>query len=218
MGFLPRPAVARQGFMLNLYKHLEKRRVVLTRLSKLFVRIFQHKNFKKILGPNLALFIVVTSFMPIKADSEGQNYQERVLQLDNIPLKTEHGTQYPVEKVIITQRFHFFHPGIDLDGVIGNPIKPFMNGYVENIQYSRFAYGNAITLNHGNGISSLYAHFSKIYVKKGQEVKLNTTLGDMGSTGRSSGDHLHFEIWENGLPINPLSVLPRIQPYLSSAK
>jgi murein DD-endopeptidase MepM/ murein hydrolase activator NlpD len=84
-----------------------------------------------------------------------------------------------------------------------------MAGFVEEISYSRLAYGNAVIVNHGNKITSLYAHLSKIEVEKGQEVNIETKLGEMGATGRAWGDHLHLEIRDHGYPINPFSVLPR---------
>ena len=70
-------------------------------------------------------------------------------------------------------------------------------------------YGNAILINHGSGFLSLYAHLSKILVKKDDIVTNQTVIGKIGATGRAFGDHLHLEIYENGKTINPLSVLPR---------
>lgn len=88
-------------------------------------------------------------------------------------------------------------------------MRPVMAGTVEAIQYSGFAYGNAVLVRHGDNFSSLYAHLSKITVSEDQKVDLHTVIGEVGSTGRSSGDHLHLEIRENGRPINPLSMLPK---------
>jgi murein DD-endopeptidase MepM/ murein hydrolase activator NlpD len=83
-----------------------------------------------------------------------------------------------------------------------------MVGVIENVSYSRFAYGNAVIINHGNGITSLYAHLSIVEAEEGQEVTMDTKLGEMGATGRSFGDHLHLEVRDHGRAINPLSVLP----------
>lgn len=71
------------------------------------------------------------------------------------------------------------------------------------------AYGNEVLLDHGNGMKTRYAHLSKITVAAGQQVSQGQTLGISGSTGRSSGPHLHFEVLKNGLLINPLGVVSR---------
>jgi murein DD-endopeptidase MepM/ murein hydrolase activator NlpD len=126
-----------------------------------------------------------------------------------VVLTTEQSTQYPVKEVKITQGYRFYHPGIDLDGATGNPIKPIMGGVVERTEYSRFDYGKSVVISHGGGIESRYAHLSKIDVFVGEEVSKETKLGEMGATGRAFGDHLHLEVYQDGKPINPLSVLPK---------
>jgi murein DD-endopeptidase MepM/ murein hydrolase activator NlpD len=83
-----------------------------------------------------------------------------------------------------------------------------MDGVVAEIQHSRFAYGNAVIINHDGNLTSLYAHLSKIDVKEGQSITTLTKIGEMGATGHAFGDHLHLEIRKNGLPINPFSILP----------
>lgn len=176
---------------------------------RFFRHIFEHKRIKKLLGANIAFMLIVSSFMP--TSTLGKNIEEEniVITTNNIPLTTEVSIQYPVQNVRITQEYKFYHPGIDLDGITGDTINPIKNGKVVNISYSRFAYGNSVIIDHGNKLTSLYAHLSKIDVKKGQEVDTNTKLGEMGATGRSFGDHLHLEVRDHGIPINPLSVLPR---------
>lgn len=125
------------------------------------------------------------------------------------PIKTEIGTRFPVEKISITQTYSFIHPGLDLDGVTGDPIISIKKGTVVHVSREKFSYGNSVIIDHGNGLTSLYAHLSKIYVKEGQMVTTDTQIGEMGATGHAFGDHLHFEVRENGIRINPLSVLPR---------
>ena len=68
-------------------------------------------------------------------------------------------------------------------------------------------YGNRVMIDHGNGYKTLYAHLSKIYVVQGQSVARGAAIGQMGSTGRSTGTHLHFEIIQNGVHLNPLNFL-----------
>src|SRR4030066_184901 len=80
---------------------------------------------------------------------------------------------------------------------------------VEAIDRSKYAYGNAVLIDHGNSITSLYAHLSKIEVTVNEEVDMNTEIGEVGATGRSTGDHLHLEIRDHGVPFNPSFVLPK---------
>jgi murein DD-endopeptidase MepM/ murein hydrolase activator NlpD len=178
------------------------------KVSRYFRHIFEHKNIKKVLGANLAVALIATSFMPAKINVEAATDQNIIAEATG-PFTTERVVQYPVGKISITQGFKVFHPGLDLDGITGDPIKPIKKGVVEAISRSKFAYGNAIIINHGDNITSLYAHLSKIFVSEGDEVTTNSVIGEMGATGRSFGDHLHLEVRDNGVPINPYLVLPR---------
>lgn len=180
-----------------------------TFLSRFFRHIFEHKNIKKAVAANFAVITVATSLMPQSAAVQAQEFSENPTVEGQVVLVTEKGSQYPTAELRITQRFSFFHPGIDLDGVTGDEIKPIKPGKVVHVDHSKFAYGNSVIVDHGNKIASLYAHLSKIEVKEGQNVDMNTKLGEMGATGRSFGDHLHIEVYDHGKPINPLSVLPR---------
>jgi murein DD-endopeptidase MepM/ murein hydrolase activator NlpD len=178
---------------------------------KFFRHVFEHRKIKTILGSNIALMLIATSFIPSNAIGSINPPTNEVLIVNEAeaPISTKVAIQLPVEVKRVTQGYGFFHPGIDLDGTTGDPIKPMKNGKVIKIDHSRFAYGNSIIVDHGNNLTSLYAHLSKIYVKEGQEVTTDTVLGEMGSTGRSTGDHLHLEVRDHGIPINPLSVLPK---------
>ena len=180
-----------------------------SRVSRVFTHIFTHKHIKKILGGNIAAAILLTNFMPVNAAFDG-TVELNSVGTEIVATKTEKGIQNPLDGTIkINQGYSFFHPGVDLEGVTGDPVKPIMAGKIEAIQYSKFSYGNAIIVNHGSGTSSLYAHLSKIEVTTGQEVAKTTEIGKVGSTGHSTGDHLHLEIHQDGHTINPLSVLPR---------
>ena len=171
-------------------------------------RAFAHKNIKKVLGTNLALMVVATSFIPTNGLANAATADVVISEKETV-LKTERAAQFPVETVKITQGYRVFHPGIDLDGVTGDAIRPVKNGRVKEVSYSRFAYGNAILVDHGNEVASLYAHLSEIDVEPNQEVTTETVIGEMGATGRAFGDHLHLEIYQDGRAVNPLAVLPR---------
>jgi len=175
---------------------------------KFFRHIFEHKKVKALLGTNIAFMIVASSFVPNTTLGESTGSIETI-DGTLTPIKTEIAIQNPVENVKITQDYKFYHPGLDLDGITGDTIKPIKKGVVVDVSHSKFAYGNSVIIDHGQQITSLYAHLSQIDVSKGQEVTTDTKLGEMGATGRSYGDHLHLEVRDHGIPINPLSVLPR---------
>lgn len=99
------------------------------------------------------------------------------------------------------------HTGIDIGVGYGTPIKAASYGTV--ILAQRYGgYGNATVVDHGGGLSTLYAHQSKIIVKVGQKVDLGQVIGYVGCTGYCTGPHLHFETRENGTPVDPMKYLP----------
>jgi murein DD-endopeptidase MepM/ murein hydrolase activator NlpD len=107
----------------------------------------------------------------------------------------------------ITQYFWARHPGIDLANSKGTPVVAADDGYVELVGWEPTGYGNMILLNHGNGTISRYAHLSAFAVDAGQSVKKGQLIGRIGSTGRSTGPHLHFEVIVNGVHRNPVGLL-----------
>ena len=100
------------------------------------------------------------------------------------------------------------HTGIDMACPTGTPIRAAMSGIVAYVGWSNI-FGNYIIINHGNGYQSLYGHMSQTIAKKGQAVDHNTKIGLVGSTGYSTGPHLHFTIYKNGNLVDPLSLLKR---------
>lgn len=108
----------------------------------------------------------------------------------------------------ITSRYGGYrgHTGMDIDGDTGDAIKAAKAGKVTFAAYSG-GYGKNVVIDHGNGIKTRYAHCSKIYVKVGDKVAAGEVIAAVGSTGRSTGSHLHFEVIKNGGFINPASVL-----------
>lgn len=102
--------------------------------------------------------------------------------------------------------YQLFHTGIDIAnpyGRIGDPIHPFMDGTVTYAGEIFWGYGKHIIIDHGNNISSLYGHLSKIFVYPGQKVTITDIIGNEGSTGWSTGPHVHFQISVFGIPVNP---------------
>jgi murein DD-endopeptidase MepM/ murein hydrolase activator NlpD len=103
-----------------------------------------------------------------------------------------------------------YHKGVDLVGV-NKHIYPINNGTVVTVGYDSGGYGNYVIISHGDDYWSLYAHMKQVYVGKGQTVNKNTILGVEGSTGRSTGSHLHLEIRKGSNSssnvINPITFL-----------
>ncbi len=121
-------------------------------------------------------------------------------------------TTWPMNGAITTKfgvphrPFQPFHTGIDIsDGQRSGstPIKPFKSGRVIETVRSKVGLGNNVVIDHGGGMTSVYAHLSSITVQVGQEVDKKAILGYAGSTGASTGTHLHFEIRINGKPVDP---------------
>jgi len=149
-------------------------------------------------------------------------------QLDQL----EHGTiaipsAEPVKGVAFTSGFgvrsdpfrgtRAMHAGIDLAGPVGTPIYATADGVVERSEYHNGGYGNLIELNHGRGIQTRYGHLSRSMVSAGQRVKRGDMIGLMGSTGRSTGSHLHYEVRIDGKAVNPVPFM-QSSDYLQSVQ
>lgn len=104
-------------------------------------------------------------------------------------------------------RWGRMHEGIDIASNAGPPVVAALAGTVSFAGWES-GYGNLVKINHGNGLETRYGHLASIAVAKGQPVATGTQVGVMGSTGRSTGTHLHFEVRVGGTPFNPLGALP----------
>jgi murein DD-endopeptidase MepM/ murein hydrolase activator NlpD len=101
-----------------------------------------------------------------------------------------------------------FHPGLDISGVQGQQIHAPADGIVSSAGYNG-NYGNQITIDHGFGLTTRYGHLSRFAVVNGQQVRRGEVIGYVGSTGRSTSAHLHYEVLMNGQLTNPLQLLSR---------
>ena len=100
-----------------------------------------------------------------------------------------------------------FHPGIDIANDLGTPIIATADGIVEYAGWDSGGYGNMVDINHGNGLMTRYDHASQVVVTAGQYVKRGQLIAYMGSTGFSTGPHVHYEVQVNGQRVNPISYL-----------
>ncbi|MBI3559289.1 M23 family metallopeptidase [Candidatus Gottesmanbacteria bacterium] len=128
-----------------------------------------------------------------------------------IDVTTVELVQKPVDFSYESRGFSWIHSGADLVAQTGTPVKPIMAGTVKETNRWYFGFGNHVIIDHGAGLESIYGHLSKINVEAGQKVTLNTVIGEVGSTGFSTGPHLHLEIHQNGNLVNPADMVPGVK-------
>ncbi|AAC07844.1 M23 family metallopeptidase [Aquifex aeolicus] len=140
----------------------------------------------------------------------------KVLKTPTIPGISRLELSKPLNKLVVTSEFgeirlingkrKSVHRGVDFRAKEGELVYAIMPGKVR-LTGNFFFTGNTVIVEHGQGLYSLYAHLSEILVKEGQLVKAGELIGRAGSTGRSTGPHLHLGLYLNGIPFNPLSLL-----------
>ncbi len=111
------------------------------------------------------------------------------------------GFGYRIDPIYKTVKFH---SGLDFTAPSGTPIYATGDGTIEESSLSDVGYGNHVVVNHGYGYKSLYGHMVRIKAKRGQAVKRGDVLGWVGSTGKSTGPHCHYEVMKNGVKVDPV--------------
>ncbi len=171
--------------------------------------------------PIIAVIILTQTGINIVSDSlVGLNPETQTVVIlnpaDGSVLKEIDATiVWPVLGVITLEfaqssSYQIFHTGIDIanaQGRVGDQITPMMDGTITYAGEISWGYGKHIIVDHGDNITTVYAHLDRIFVYKGQTVKVGDTIGHMGSTGWSTGPHLHFETRVFGIPVNPMAFL-----------
>ncbi|MFA5030561.1 MAG: M23 family metallopeptidase [Patescibacteria group bacterium] len=114
---------------------------------------------------------------------------------------------WPTTSHRINQYYRYGHTGVDIDGDYSSPMYAAAAGVVSKVAYLNYGYGYHVIITHSDGTQTVYAHASKIFVTQGQHVSQGQTIAMVGTTGRSTGTHLHFEIIIGGHKINPLSYI-----------
>lgn len=170
-------------------------------------------NFFQIIGVNLAgLAFFAGIVIPQTQDMASSLEVVRETQKNVIIVEQSASIfQWPLKEFGISQGFSVYHPGMDLTDPIGTPIYPIADGSVTWVKYLAFGYGSHVLITHDDGMQSLYAHMSKVLVQEGQRVTKNTQVGLIGITGWTTGSHLHFEVYQDGTPTNPMEILPEIK-------
>jgi hypothetical protein len=137
-----------------------------------------------------------TNVVASEVDTTSVKYEgEMIMPLRNPP------------RLQITSRFSSWHPAVDLSTELGTPLYPVADGVVVSTGSSIWAYGKVVVIDHGDGFTSLYAHMHRVDVSVGQYVNKDTSIGTVGSTGNSSGPHVHLEIRKDGVALNPIGVV-----------
>ena len=126
----------------------------------------------------------------------------------NVQMTSPFGARFhPIRQTIV------FHEGVDLAGPAGQPVYATGDGVVESAEFNFSGYGNVIVIDHGFGYKTRYAHLQEIRVAEGQVVIRGDRIGTLGSSGLSTGPHLHYEVLYRGVPINPWNFLnPDVSP------
>lgn len=203
---LSKKAVRRVALNLRLSKKSPKVRKRLKGLTKYFAKC-------TFIGLTLLFFsgyYPVWDFPPIKSSQAIAAEQTQQMQKDEII-----AASFPQPVILphdgyLSTRFSLFHPGVDIATALSTPIHPITSGKVTSINMGFWGYGNHVIISHTNGFKSLYGHMGKVFVKTGQEVTTDTSLGEVGMTGFSSGPHTHLEITYNEEYLDPLLILPEI--------
>ncbi len=218
----------KQEKVFQLKASLEDKKKRLERYLKLLAE--KHKRYSSLVRKRQELLKKLRKERE-KTEEELENYEQiskkiqRELQQLIIKAQREHKLRYtggvflwPTNSTYITSPFGYrwhpilggyrFHSGIDIAGDYGDPIYAAASGVVIMARYYD-GYGYTVIIDHGSGISTLYAHCSRILVRVGQSVLAGQEIAEIGSTGRSTGPHLHFEVRIDGKPVNPLHFLSR---------
>lgn len=179
-----------------------------------------------LLLPVIAVIILTQTGLNIVSDKLAQvDSQNQTIQIldpkdGSVVKEISPVIAWPVKGVITLEfgesdlPYQLLHTGIDIanpDGQKGDDIHPFMEGTVTYAGEIFWGFGKHIIIDHGDNITSLYGHLDKIYVYKGQKVGIDTVIGKEGSTGWSTGPHVHFQINVYGIPVNPRTFLSQEQ-------
>lgn len=179
----------------------------ITEASKILVA---NELFSESINPNTSLFIPGAT-LPWEEERvvavERSGPTERIVSADIFawPVRGRLTSYYGYRRNPITGR-RAFHDGLDIAAVNGTPIKAAMAGRVQSVGYDN-VYGNFVIISHADGYRTLYGHMDSYATRSGAYVDTDTVIGYVGNTGQSTGDHLHFTVYRNGVSINPRTVL-----------
>lgn len=195
----------------------------ITQAGRTLFRFFSSKSLSRIAALVLVGGAAIAT-APVHAapagDAQFASLFEAWKRLDGAQTVAQPGaaipSRKPVEDIRLTSDFgsrsdpftgrRRMHQGIDIPGPIGTPIYATADGIVSRAEWAN-GYGNLVEINHGNGLQTRYGHMSKLIAQPNQRVVRGQLIGLMGSTGRSTGSHLHYEVRIAGAAVNPVPYL-----------
>lgn len=185
------------------------------RLSRLIRNKIEKRPVAELIGiPLIALAFLTGVVVPqtVSGFSTAEVYFDtHVTTIDAVVAPSQF--RWPLATFGISQYFTGAHHGLDLTNPAGTPIYPITEGKVIFSGAVSGGYGKHIIVAHENGMTSTYAHMSRLNAVMGQVVNKDTELGTVGATGWATGNHLHLEVYQNGVALNPMEILPDIKKY-----
>jgi murein DD-endopeptidase MepM/ murein hydrolase activator NlpD len=182
------------------------------RISRAVRRRIEKRSLLELIGlplTGVAFFGAVILPQTQNAAAAVETYMET--QQTTIEVTPTHAQfHWPLSSFGISQYFSVSHPGMDLTDPEGTPIHPVADGEVSLVLTLPFGYGKHVMVTHANHLQSVYGHMSVIEATMGEKVTKETEIGKVGATGWATGNHLHLEIWQDGIPVNPMEILPQL--------
>lgn len=158
-------------------------------------------------GQPPAAAIVVRNTGPIRTNEPSPSSNTRKPPDADVTTSPSAKLLWPTSGHVVTQYYGWKHTGVDIDGDYTSPIYASHDGKVTTAGWNSGGYGMQIVVSGDNGVMTRYAHASKMFVKSGDEVKKGQVIAMVGTTGRSTGTHIHYEVYINGKRANPLSYI-----------
>ncbi|RAX54512.1 endopeptidase [Helicobacter sp. 16-1353] len=210
---------------INIYKNaIDFSKSVIKNDKLALIYHYKYRLGRNFGNPEIKASLIETNKKPnfLFAFNDGKYYNEKGNEVTGLFL------QVPVRNARISSRFSLsrMHPilkvrrphyGVDYAAPIGTSVRAAASGRVI-FAGSKSGYGRVVEVTHNNGLKTLYAHLHQINVKKNQSVKAGQVIGKVGNSGLSTGPHLHFGLYKNNKPINPLSNIKSTKSVLSKAQ
>lgn len=159
--------------------------------------------------PDVPIARIKNKAFDIYQELASTNEDTRDKPVDEVVSEVKSVTKFvwPTARHVVNQYYGWAHTGIDIDGDYTDPIYAAADGTVSEAGWNSGGYGLQVVIEHAGSLKTRYAHASKLFVKAGEEVKRGEVIGYVGTTGRSTGTHLHFEVYRNGKRGNPLTYI-----------
>lgn len=174
--------------------------------------IFDKKYIARLFGVQIAGLAAALSFVAYPTQAFDYNLSQTVSNEILVPIVMTTGTQYqfPLESTLgMSQGYSSFHPGVDLRAPRGTAVYSMDKGVVVEVEKVRFGYGHSVRIAHEGTLSTHYAHLDKVEVESGQKIERGTEIGTVGMTGRTTGPHLHFEVFVGNKAVNPMGYIAK---------